>query len=234
MPASGLAGLRCQTGPMSRKRKPNRQAKGGRVTPPKQAATPGAGGAGAAPGDFGPGWADAVQPGAAWPEPGGQRAGGGASEPDVHSVFAAMAEAIGQRREAHPAEAEELASEFVSIMAMAAAGSDDDDEFGSASPGPDDRVRGLEMVAVAVSLLAEAERVRPRADYVDCLRALVPFVDAATADEVRSVLDRADARSAVPAWADAVWQATPIGAWRAGDLLGDSLNLGIELAWPGE
>lgn len=211
---------------MSRKRKTNRKRQGGRVTPSKQ--PQGAGGTEATPPELDL-WA-----GAGWPDPGGPRIGGPEPEPDVHSVFAAMAEAIGQRRDAHPAEAEELASEFVSIMAMAAAGADDEDEFGSASPGPDDRKRGLEMVAVAVSLLAEAERVRPRPEYIDCLRALVPFVDAATADEVRSVLDRADTRSVAPAWADAIWQATPVGAWRAGDLLGDALNMGIELAWPGE
>ena len=223
---------RCQTGTMSRKRKPNRKRQGGRVTAPKQAR--GLDGAGSTPAELDLGWAAPSRSDAGWSGRGGTGAGDSESEPDVHSVFAAMAEAIGQRRDAHPAEAEELASEFVSIMAMAAAGADDDDEFGSASPGPDDRRRGLEMVGVAVSLLAETERVRPRADYVDCLRALVPFVDAATADEVRTVLERADARSNAPAWADAIWRATPTGAWRAGDRLGDALNLGIELAWPGE
>ncbi|MBK9297670.1 MAG: hypothetical protein IPN02_12735 [Candidatus Microthrix sp.] len=216
---------------MSRKRKPNRKRQGGRVTPPKQAQ--GTSGAGAVPPDLDL-WADAAGPGERWTDPGKLGDGGSDLEPDVHSVFSAMAEAIESRRETHPAEAEELASEFVSIMAMAAAGADDEDEFGGAPPGPDDRVRGLEMVSVAVSLLAEAERVRPRAAYIDCLRSLVPFVDAAAADDIRSALDRADGRTTPPAWADAIWQATPVGAWRAGDLLGDSLNLGIELAWPGE
>ena len=216
---------------MSRKRKPNRKRQGGRVTPPKQAQ--GTSGAGAVPPDLDL-WADAAGHGERWTDPGKLGDGGSDLEPDVHSVFSAMAEAIESRRETHPAEAEELASEFVSIMAMAAAGADDEDEFGGAPPGPDDRVRGLEMVSVAVSLLAEAERVRPRAAYIDCLRSLVPFVDAAAADDIRSALDRADGRTTPPAWADAIWQATPVGAWRAGDLLGDSLNLGIELAWPGE
>ena len=37
----------------------------------------------------------------------------------------------------------------------------------------------------------------------------------------------------MPQWADAIWSGQPVGAWRAGDLLGDSVNLGVELDWPG-
>ena len=76
---------------MSRKRKPNRKRQGGRVTPPKQAQ--GTSGSAAVPPDLDL-WADAAGHGERWTDPGKLGDGGSDLEPDVHSVFAAMAEAM--------------------------------------------------------------------------------------------------------------------------------------------
>ncbi|MEZ5382447.1 MAG: hypothetical protein R2754_11725 [Microthrixaceae bacterium] len=212
---------------MSRKRKGNKKRRGGRVTPPGGHRAPSGGldPASGFPVRSGDGWTPSGSTHLVQPE-----APSKSDQPNVHEVFSAMAEQLGQQRDGHPAEIEELASGFVSILALAAAESDD--EVGG-SPSPDDRTQALKMLGVAVTLLAEAERIHPQPNYIDCLRALEPFVDGNAAEELRMAVDRADGRSLAPAWADAVWKAAPVGAWRAGDLLGDSLNLGIELAWPG-
>lgn len=209
---------------MSRKRKANKKRQGGRVTPStskKPVTRPGAGFAPFGLGDeeLSSGWpANAAAPG---------------PQPEARDVFSAMAGAIGSLRGGHPADVEQLASEFVAILAIAA--SEQGDEPADGSPSAADRARALEMLGVAARLLAEAEaqRARPHADYLDCLRALDPFLDDAARVAARSAAERAGDRAPVPQWADAIWSGQPIGAWRAGDLLGDSVNLGVELDWPG-
>ena len=209
---------------MSRKRKGNRRRQGGRVTPPKATSIE-TSGFDADP-DF------PVRSSEGWTPVGGAELMPPDGQTDVHEVFSAMASEMGSLRDSHPAAVEELASQFVSILAIAA--SEQEDEPADGPPSPADRVRAIEMLGVAASLLAEAERTHPNAAYIDCLRALDPFLDQETRDGARMVVERADGRSTAPAWASAIWQAAPVGAWRAGDLLGDSLNLGIELTWPGE
>lgn len=215
---------------MSRKRKGNKKRQGGRVTAPKATSNGSS--------SFDGGAEFPVRSSDGWTPDGGAGLMPPGDQTDVHDVFAAMAGEMGSLRDGHPAAIEELASQFVAILAIAASEQDDetaqDDEPGDGSPTPADRVRAIQMLGVAVTLLAEAERTHPNADYIDCLRALDPFIDQHARDAVVPVIERADARSAAPAWANAIWKASPVGAWRAGDLLGDALNLGIELAWPGD
>lgn len=209
---------------MSRKRKGNKKRQGGRVTPPKSTSN----GTGGFDTDAG----FPVRSSDGGPPAGGTELFPPGPQPDVHDVFSAMAGEMGGLRDGHPAAVEELASQFVAILAIAA--SEGDNEPTDGPPSPADRARALEMLGVAVTLLAEAELTHPNADFIDCLRALDPFVDEQSRQGARLAIERADARSAAPAWAGAIWQGAPVGAWRAGDLLGDALNLGIELAWPGD
>lgn len=60
-------------------------------------------------------------------------------QPEVRDVFSAMAGAIGSLRDGHPADVEQLASEFVAILAIAA--SEQGDEPADGSPSAADRAR---------------------------------------------------------------------------------------------
>lgn len=170
-----------------------------------------------------------------------QRVGGPVTEtvPSmITKLFDQAAGRLSPGRDDHPAFVEQLASGVTAMVRLIAADGPMTD--GPFPIRPSDLLgeippsNSVALLTASVLTLAESQRFQPRPGFVDCIRAVLPFCAPDAHDALRRHLARMEAEVGAPEWADALWNARPVGGWLGRDTLDDELNLGVELSWPGD